>query len=74
MFCSHAVCSLRPVYVCAVQLHACGGEDDQRHCGQPLSAHRRPLQPLLWHLPLQIHGELIMVFKPFVAMETANVT
>lgn len=54
---SHAVRRLCPVYVHAVQLHACRGGDDQRHGSQPLSAHRRPLQPLLRHLPLPLHGE-----------------
>uniref|UniRef100_A0AAQ4PLB7 Solute carrier family 35 member F2 n=1 Tax=Gasterosteus aculeatus aculeatus TaxID=481459 RepID=A0AAQ4PLB7_GASAC len=52
--CSRAVCGLRSVHVRAVQLHARGGEDDQRHGGQPLPAHRRPLQPLLWPLLLPL--------------------
>ncbi|TMS14638.1 Solute carrier family 35 member F2 [Larimichthys crocea] len=51
----HAVCNVRPVYVCTVQLHACSGEDDQCYCSQPLSAHCRPLQPLLRPFPLPLH-------------------
>uniref|UniRef100_A0A3B4A3I3 Solute carrier family 35 member F2 n=1 Tax=Periophthalmus magnuspinnatus TaxID=409849 RepID=A0A3B4A3I3_9GOBI len=49
-----AVC---PLHVCSVQLHACGGKADQCHSGQPVLAHRRPLQPLLWTLPLPLHGQ-----------------
>ena len=51
-----AVCWLCPVYVHPVQLYAHSGQEDQCYSSQPLPAHCRPPQPLLWPVSLSIHG------------------
>ncbi|XP_029536764.2 solute carrier family 35 member F2-like isoform X3 [Oncorhynchus nerka] len=62
-----AVCWLCPVYVHPVQLYAHSGQEDQCYSSQPLPAHCRPPQPLLWPVSLSIH-------VGFVAFNTVATT
>lgn len=70
---SRTVCGLRLLHVCPVQFHAPGGQGDQCHCSESLPAHRWPLQPLLWHLPLLLCCELNILFFYGFALEPEGV-
>lgn len=49
-----AVLWLRSQHVCAVQPDAPCGKEEQCSLSQPVAAHRRPLQHLLWSFPLPL--------------------